>query len=235
MKTNSTDPAVAPPAGLVLTTESVLALRESERRFQAISDCTCDWESWHGPDGKLLWVNHAVARLTGYSIPECLSMAQYPLPIVRESDRPRIAEVLQQAATGIRGNDLEFCILTRDGHEHWGAISWQSIADDNGVNMGFRASIRDIADRKRMEQQIRDYAENLEQLIQEQTAADRRRIHLFEVGCYKTGSTGKDDVLQGGAIRVFVPAPTLASRYRRRPPRSPQSGNLLDSTPNIRY
>ena len=169
MKPPSTDPADALPAGLVFTTESVLALRESERRFRAISACTYDWESWHGPDGRLLWVNHAVARLTGYSVPECLSMARYPLPMVRESDRPRIAEVLQQAAAGIPGNDIEFCILTRDGHEHWGAISWQSIADDNGVNMGFRTSVRDIADRKRMEQQIRDYAENLEQLVQERT------------------------------------------------------------------
>jgi len=146
------------------------ALRDNERRFRAIAAYTYDWESWHSPDGRALWINHAVERITGYSVDECLAMADYPLPLVRDGDRSRIAEVLQSAAAGIPGNDVEFCVTTRQGSERWVAISWQSIADDDGSNMGFRTSIRDIADRKRMEQQIREYTENLEQLVQERTS-----------------------------------------------------------------
>lgn len=148
---------------------AMAALRESERRFRAISACTYDWESWHNPDRKPLWVNNAVERITGYTVDECLAMPDYPLPIVRDVDRSRIADVLQQAAQGIPGNDIEFCVRTKSGVERWVAISWQSIADDDGLNMGFRTSIRDIADRKRMEQQIRNYTENLEQLVKERT------------------------------------------------------------------
>lgn len=179
---------------IAFTPEAVQALRESERRFRAISAYTYDWESWHGPDGRQLWVNDAVVRITGYSVEECLAMEQYPLPIVCEADRSRIAEILRLAAAGSPGNDVEFRIWTREGRECWGAISWQSIADDDGVNMGFRTSVRDIADRKRMEQQIRDYTENLEQLVQERTARlmelEERRAkvdHLAALGQLAAG------------------------------------------------
>jgi hypothetical protein len=45
----------------------------SEADFRAVADCTYDWESWHGTDGRLIWVNPAVERLTGHSVAECLS------------------------------------------------------------------------------------------------------------------------------------------------------------------
>src|SRR5262249_45089392 len=60
------------------------ALVESERHFRAIADYTYDWESWHGSDGRLIWTNPAVQRLTGYTAPECAAMLDYPLPMVEE-------------------------------------------------------------------------------------------------------------------------------------------------------
>ena len=149
--------------------DPIAALRESERRFRAISSCTYDWESWHDPSGRLQWVNAAVVRVTGYSVDECLAMKDYPLPIVVQADRTRIEDVLRAAARGQAGNDVEFRLATRHGDTCWGAISWQRIRDEDGVDMGFRTSVRDIAERKRLEQQIRDYAENLEQLVKERT------------------------------------------------------------------
>ena len=45
------------------------AVRSNERQidnyvFRAIADYTDDWESWHSPEGRLLWVNAAVERMT---------------------------------------------------------------------------------------------------------------------------------------------------------------------------
>ena len=46
-----------------------------DRWFRAVADYTYDWESWHGPDGELIWVNPAVERITGYSVAECIEDA----------------------------------------------------------------------------------------------------------------------------------------------------------------
>ena len=73
--------------------------------FRAIADYTYDWESWHSPDGKLLWVNTAVERMTDYRPEECLKMADYPLSLVADIDRDRIATVLRDAIAG--GYDKE--------------------------------------------------------------------------------------------------------------------------------
>lgn len=153
------------PTGL----DPIAALRESERRFRAISSYTYDWESWHDLSGRLQWVNAAVARMTGYSVQECLDMEDYPLPIVYQDDRRHIEQTLRCAVLGESGNDVEFRFLTKNQQICWGAISWQRIRDDNGVEMGFRTSVRDIAERKRLEEQIRGYAENLERLVEERT------------------------------------------------------------------
>lgn len=138
--------------------------------FRVVANYTYDWESWHDPHGKLVWVNDAVERMTGYSADRCMRMDDYPLPIVVENDRDRMAKMLSDAISGKSHNDLEFEIVTRDGQERWMAVSWQSMFDDNGKHLGFRTSVRDITDRQGLKDQLRLYTEHLEQLVQERTA-----------------------------------------------------------------
>ncbi|HVW01612.1 MAG TPA: PAS domain S-box protein, partial [Planctomycetaceae bacterium] len=149
------------------------ALVESERHFRAIADYTYDWESWHGPDGRLIWTNPAVERLTGYTAAECARMADYPLPMVEEGDRRRMAELYRGAAVGTSGNDVEFRLRRPNGALCWMAVSWQPIYDHAGGHMGFRTSVRDIAERKQLEERIRRHAEELEVLVEERTAQIR--------------------------------------------------------------
>src|SRR3954465_14689755 len=52
--------------------ESQKKLSVDDQLFRAVADYTYDWESWHGTDGRLIWVNPAVERATGYSVAECL-------------------------------------------------------------------------------------------------------------------------------------------------------------------
>jgi len=124
--------------------------------FRAIADATYDWESWLGPEGRLLWVNPAVERITGYAVGEALAMPDYPLPAVHPEDRARIEQVLQSALAGLSGNDVEFRVLRRDGATRWAAISWQSFGDESGASLGFRTSIRDIHERKLSERRLQE-------------------------------------------------------------------------------
>ena len=138
--------------------------------FRFVADYTYDWESWHDPLGKLVWVNRSVQRMTGYTVEDCMQMSDYPLPMVAESDRPRIRQMLKDAIEKKPYNDLEFQVVTRDGQRRWVAASWQPMFDLTGEHLGFRTSVRDITDRQGLKEQLRLYTEHLEQLVQERTA-----------------------------------------------------------------
>lgn len=138
--------------------------------FRAIADYTYDWESWHAPDGRLLWLNAAVERMTGYRPDECLSMSDYPLALVAEVDCDRIADVLQDAKAGGSGNDVEFQLVHRNGSVRWAAVSWQPMYDESQKHLGFRASVRDITERNHLREELRLHNHHLEQLVQERTS-----------------------------------------------------------------
>lgn len=148
----------------------------SERdRFRAVADYTYDWESWHGgPDHRLLWVNPAVERTTGFSVAECLAMDDYPLPMVAQEDRDRIASLLASARQRTSGENVEFRCLHRRGDIRWMSLSWQPMYQGEGVYLGFRTSVRDVTDVQNLREQLRLHAEHLEQLVQERTSRLRQ-------------------------------------------------------------
>ncbi len=128
--------------------------RQSAERFRAIADYTYDWENWFGVDGKLLWVNPAVERITGYSVTECMAMPDFPVPIVADADRDAVARELAQAVQGSSTNDFEFRVRHKHGSLAWVAASWQPIYDSQGARLGYRASLRDIGKRKQAEEAL---------------------------------------------------------------------------------
>ncbi len=154
------------------------ALRKSEERFRAIADYTYDWESWFGADGRLMWVNPAVTRVTGYSVEECLNMPDYPLPMVHPADREMTASYLRFAAEGGTGNDREFGVVRKNGGVRQVAMSWQPIFDASGASLGVRASIRDVTESKRAEKALRE-SETKYRMLHEQASEG---IMLMDAG-----------------------------------------------------
>ncbi len=139
--------------------------RQSAERFRAIADYTFDWENWIGVDGKLLWVNPAVERITGYSVGECTAMPDFPIPIVAEADRETVARHIREAVQGSSRNDFEFRVRHKDGHLAWVAASWQPIYDSRGARLGHRSSIRDIAERKQAQEKMRQQEMELRRVL----------------------------------------------------------------------
>lgn len=157
-RNGSTRPAASPTApgeSASARAAPVAARRGVERLFEAVANYTYDWETWMGLDGRPRWINPAVARMTGYTVDECLTMRDYPLPIVHPDDRSGLADHLRLAAAGCSGNDVAFRIRRKDGGVGWAAVSWQTLYDDAGRSLGYRTSIRDITDRKQVEEALR--------------------------------------------------------------------------------
>jgi len=137
----------APVATSATPAESI----DPDEHFRAVADYTYDLESWVDPAGRVLWVNPAVERLTGYTVRECLAMAQYPLPLAHPADQAEMARVFRSAVAGSSGNDVPFRLRHKNGDVRWVGVSWQPIYSRDGRCLGHRSSIRDISDRKRAE------------------------------------------------------------------------------------
>jgi len=139
-----------------------------DTHFRLVADSTYDWESWLAADGKPLWVNPAVTRMTGYSVAECLAMPNYPLPLVLDEDRETVRQLCARILQFTSGNDVQFRVRHRSGTIVWVAISWQPMFA-GPQHLGFRTSIRDISRKQKLREELRMHAEQLEELVIQRT------------------------------------------------------------------
>ena len=138
----------------IKTNTLMSGLRKNEQEFRAIADYTYDWESWFDPDGKLIWVNPAVERITGYTVEECIAMDGYPLPMIVDKER----NILKSLFSNImqeehRGSDFNFTIRFKNGELRNVAMCWQPIYSIDSIYLGIRSSIRDITEIKQAEEE----------------------------------------------------------------------------------
>jgi len=131
--------------------QMVQDLAQQEEKFRTIADHSFFWEDWVSQDGQLLWVNPAVANLTGFSAAECLTMADYPRPLILPADWPQVERMLSQARAGDVFQDVEIRQISRDGRNWWAGVSMQPVVDDQGRPAGHRGTIRDITERKKFQ------------------------------------------------------------------------------------
>ncbi len=128
--------------------EAETNLKESEQRFKIIADHAIGWEGWLDPDGVLLWVNPAVANLTGYSVAECLAMADYPWPIIHPEDRPPLQQTLRQSLILKQSfKDVRFRAVHKLGRVLWISLFCEPVHGSNGDFLGLRMGARDITAR----------------------------------------------------------------------------------------
>lgn len=149
-------------------------LRENEERFRTVADFTYDWEYWTGPAGNYMYISPSCERITGYT-PEAFQVDPDLLSsIIHPDDRHKslcITEIPPSEQEHLDICSSEFRIRTRIGEERWiGHISLPVYASD-GRWLGRRASNRDITERVRVEEELRQSHIVLEQRVAQRTAA----------------------------------------------------------------
>jgi PAS domain S-box-containing protein len=144
------------------------ALRESERKLRLIAENTTDTVFAYDMSRRLLYVNPAFEKLTGYS--SAMLYASQPIDYLHPQDAPRMRELIDDAFQGKAFDGVEFRIVTRGGQVKWCLSSWGPLRDGNGVQVGVQGREHDVTERKRAEQ------ERAELLAREQAARAEAEI-----------------------------------------------------------
>jgi PAS domain S-box-containing protein len=197
-------------------------IRRSREEFRIIADYTYGWEGWHDKDGKLLWVNPAVERITGYSVAECMAMDDYPLPLICPEDHEIWNMSLRRALDGKAGNDVPFRVNAKNGEQYWIAMSWNPVWDEDGGFTGFRTSLRDFSERKEAEDQLRFTQYTVDKAVQTIFWIDPRSgglTYVNDAACESLGY-GREELLGMTVSQIDPDFPTgdltgLASNLQR--------------------
>ncbi len=128
------------------------ALRESEQRYRDLFENAADVVYTHDLSGAITSVNIAAERLTGYSRAELLRMNFTDLVSPRDLERCR--EMIQAKLDGACRTTYEVELRVRDGSRRVVEVTSRVIWRD-GKPEGIQGIARDLTDRKRLEEQLR--------------------------------------------------------------------------------
>jgi PAS domain S-box-containing protein len=137
--------------------------------YQTVADFTVDWVYWEGPDGALRYVSPSCERVTGYPAERFIANPDLMVELLLPEDRDLWARHRHDALS-LGPQQILFRIRRQGGEIRWIEHACQPVVDEQGVFLGYRASNRDVTERKRAEEELLQYREHLEELVTERTA-----------------------------------------------------------------
>ena len=188
--------------------ETVDKLREAELRYRTVADFTYDWEYWTNLDGTLEYVSPSCERISGYTPRQFMDNPSLYREIIIPEDQDVWEKHYHDSRKEPKARAMQFRIQDRNGAIRWIEHVCQPVRGDHGQLSGFRASNRDITDRKEGEIQLKNAYLEIEQL-KVQLEADHtylrdeiKREHNYE------NIIGVSDVMNYILFRTEQVAPT---------------------------
>jgi PAS domain S-box-containing protein len=130
------------------------AAREARYRHAAIVESTDDAIISTNPDGIILSWNGGARRLFGYSDKEIVG--QPITMLIPEHLRDQVNEILKRLKAGDRIEHYETERLTKLGETVAVSLTASPVKDSEGRTVGISKIVRDITERKRAEQNLRE-------------------------------------------------------------------------------
>ena len=171
------------------------ALRDSEERYRSLFDNASDSILTFTLDGTVTSVNRAYAKLTGWTTDEL--MGENWQTLVAPVDRERMAERTRRALAGEKLSSIfEVAALCKDGHVVQLEGRTRIMRSGHGGPVGFQGVYRDITERKRAEEALRDSEERYRLMFQEAEAARAVLDRLYRVTSSMQTSWEREDRLR---------------------------------------
>ncbi|MEX2387281.1 MAG: response regulator [Phycisphaeraceae bacterium] len=158
-------------------------LRDSEERLRLLVEGVRDYAIFMlDPQGRVATWNRGAEQLKGYTSDQIIgkhfSICYTPEDVADGKPEQMLAAALTQGNCASEG-----WLVRRNGDRYWSRISITPLHDENGELRGFAKVSQDLTERKRMEDELRELTQTLEQRVAcrtaeaEQKAVQLRRLH----------------------------------------------------------
>ena len=128
-----------------MTKDRSLFKNLSKEEYEIIANYNIDIECLFDAEGKLKWVNQAIEKILGYSVAECMSMRDFPLPFIHPDYKEEIVRKFESVLDSDKQiNNFQHKVFCKDGTKKWLSASFHTCKDSNGNFFGVRSSSRDI-------------------------------------------------------------------------------------------
>jgi len=132
-------------------------LRQSEEKYRSVMEASGEPIVVYDQEGRVVYLNPAFTRVFGWTMEELLGKK---IPYVPDEDWPETRAGIKEVLTNPEGYySYESRRFTKDGRILDVILSASAFRDRHGVYQGMIANLRDITDRKRAEQALRESEE----------------------------------------------------------------------------
>ncbi|MCP4694893.1 MAG: response regulator, partial [Desulfobacterales bacterium] len=142
-------------------------LKASEEKFRTVADFAYDWEYWVRPDMTFNYISPSCGRITGYRAAEFLENPSLLIEIIHPEDRKRFQAHRDEIHKQEKSGALTFRVITRNGRTIWMEHGCQAVYGVGGAYLGQRCSNRDITEKMKAEEALRQEMEQREQAEQQ--------------------------------------------------------------------
>jgi PAS domain S-box-containing protein len=149
-------------------TRAEQALRASERRFRALTENSADGIALLDAKGAIRYASPTSAQALGYSVGELVGTNMFELmhPDDIQSVSLLLSALVEKPETPLT---IQFRFRHKDGSWCWLEATGNNLLAEPAVQ-AIVVNYRDITERKRAEEALKEYSERLEEMVAERTA-----------------------------------------------------------------
>jgi PAS domain S-box-containing protein len=140
------------------------ALKESEERHRSLFELAPDGVLLADLKGNVTAANEAFLRVTGFSKEEIVGKYFTKLPTIQEFDMPKYMKLFLSFLRGKKAGPVEFVYSRKDGTLAW-ADAHPALLKEKGKVTGFQVVLRDITERKKAEEKVKESQQKFEKLF----------------------------------------------------------------------
>jgi len=189
------------------------ALRESEERYQRITEAITDYiYTARVVNGRVAETTHGLGcmTVTGYHPSEFASDPFLWFRMVMTDDRPRVEEQAQRILTGEDPLPIEHRIIHKNGTVRWVRNTFVLHRDENGTLAAYDGLIQDITERKRAEEALQESETKYRELVEGSPDAiaiyvDGNIVFVNSAGVKLIGAASKEELLGRPVIDLVHP------------------------------